>query len=156
MTATWGDYRPEESLRRPAQTLDIKDLPGATPVPFVLTTEGEDALDEYREQSNETFRREAADMAPARSILTEARDLVRGARQAAYDHPYCNHDRIARIWSVILGIEVTPEQAALCMLGVKIAREAYRPGRDNRVDMAGYADVLDLIVQRRAELESKE
>lgn len=86
------------------------------------------------------------------SVTAEAGALVGGARQASYGHPYDNHTRIAAGWSQILGVEVTAEQAALCMLWTKIAREIHRPQRDNRVDIAGYAEVLDMIVARRRDL----
>jgi hypothetical protein len=83
------------------------------------------------------------------SILVEAEGLVHGPRQGDYGHPFDNYSDVARIWSVILRVDVTPEQAALCMAGVKMAREAYRPKRDNRVDLAGYTEVVDMIHAER-------
>lgn len=77
-------------------------------------------------------------------ILEEARSTVE-ERGDNYDHPYHNHVRIAKIWSVILHTEVTPAQAALCMAGLKIAREAYKHSRDNMVDLAGYASCVQQI-----------
>jgi hypothetical protein len=32
------------------------------------------------------------------------------------------------------------------MIGVKMSRECNRPKRDNRVDLAGYAETLDMVV----------
>ena len=55
-------------------------------------------------------------------ILDEASRLTHGDRDKNYGTPLVNHQRIAAIWSVILGMEVTPSQVALCMAGVKIAR----------------------------------
>ena len=75
------------------------------------------------------------------SVLAEANVIVNGPRAALYGAPLVNHQRIAAIWSVILGTHVTPRQAALCMIGVKLAREAHAPKRDNLVDIAGYAEV---------------
>ena len=86
---------------------------------------------------------------PTETILQEADRLVSTDRQADYGHPLDNFQQIAALWSPILGIEVTPEQAALCMVGVKISRECHSPKRDNRVDGAGYFKVLDLIVDER-------
>ena len=83
------------------------------------------------------------------SILTEAHRLVHGDRGDDYGHPYHDFSRTAKIWSAILDKEVTPEQVALCMIGVKISRECNRPKRDNRVDMAGYAETLDMVVNYR-------
>ena len=36
-----------------------------------------------------------------------------------------------------------------CMIAVKISRECHRPKRDNRVDIAGYAEALDMVVNYR-------
>jgi hypothetical protein len=53
-----------------------------------------------------------------------------------------NHQRIADIWTVIMQKEVTPEQVALCMAGVKIARLVQSPEHeDSWLDLAGYAAV---------------
>ncbi len=84
------------------------------------------------------------------SILHEAHTLVHGVRGEDYGHPYHDFSRTAKIWSAILGVDVTPEQVALCMIGVKISRECNRPKRDNRVDIAGYAEALDMVVEFQA------
>ena len=79
------------------------------------------------------------------TINQEADRLIHGDRNLTYDHPLDNFERIARIWSVVLGIEVTPEQVGLCMVGVKLAREAYLPKRDNLVDGAGYFGTVQMV-----------
>ena len=56
---------------------------------------------------------------------------------------------IVRRSAEILNIPITAEQAALCMVAVKISRECHRPKRDNRVDGAGYFKVLDMIINER-------
>jgi len=51
-----------------------------------------------------------------------------------------NHIRIARLWSVLLDTEVTPEQVALCMIAVKQARLMETPDHDDSwQDILGYA-----------------
>jgi hypothetical protein len=80
------------------------------------------------------------------TILEEAAELVAGPRKALYGKPSENWGKTAKVWSVILGIEVTAEQAVLCMIGAKLVREAHKPKRDNRVDICGYTEVLDQII----------
>jgi hypothetical protein len=80
-----------------------------------------------------------------KSILEEALALTRGTRQKAYGSPTENWGLTASYWSLLLGVTVTPQQAVLMMVLAKIAREQYRPKRDNRRDGAGYFDVLDII-----------
>ncbi len=80
------------------------------------------------------------------SILEEAA-AVRRDRAARVDAPEGNFARIAAIWSVVFGHPVTTKQVALAMIGLKLARECYKPWRDNLVDLAGYADCADEIEQ---------
>ena len=82
------------------------------------------------------------------SILEEAQQVV-GQRQTAYGSREDNFGRIAALWSAILNVPVTAQQVALCMIAVKIARECWKPARDNRVDIAGYADCLDCLNETR-------
>lgn len=50
-----------------------------------------------------------------------------------------NHLRIALLWSVVLGQDVTPEQVALCMTCLKVARLIETPDHeDSWIDIAGY------------------
>ncbi len=88
------------------------------------------------------------------SILEEARRIVHGDRGENYGHPFEDFSRTAKIWSAILGINVEPEQVALCMVGVKISREVNRPKRDNIVDGAGYFETLDMVKNERSRRES--
>ena len=82
---------------------------------------------------------------PEKSILNKAHSLVHGDRGKAYDKPLRNFERTAQIWQGILGIEVAPQQVGLCMIGVKLAREAFTHTEDNLVDMAGYAETVSMI-----------
>lgn len=89
------------------------------------------------------------------SALGEAYLAVYGQRQDAYGHPLDDFSRTAKIWSAIFGHEVTAEQVALCLIGVKMSREVNRPGWDNVVDMAGYAETLALVRQERKKREGR-
>jgi hypothetical protein len=83
------------------------------------------------------------------SVLVEAEEIVNGPRQHDYGHPLDNFAHTAALWSPILGIVVTPEQVALCMVQLKVSRECHRPKRDNLVDMAGYVATLQKVLDER-------
>lgn len=84
------------------------------------------------------------------SILDEAKRIVHGDRGENYGHPFEDFSRTAKIWSAILDVYVSPEQVALCMIGLKISREVNRPKRDNIVDGAGYFETLDMVKTEKA------
>ena len=73
--------------------------------------------------------------------LREAARIIAGDRDIQYGGPEENFDRIARIWSVILGIYITQEDVGMLMIGLKIARYANKSGfqPDTWIDIAGYA-----------------
>lgn len=80
------------------------------------------------------------------SVLLEAEGLVHGPRQQSYGHPYADFSRTAALWSAILGVDVEPEQVALCMIAVKLSRECNAHKRDNLVDIAGYAETASMVM----------
>ena len=77
------------------------------------------------------------------TLAADAVQAVTGPRQRDYAHPKVNFQRIADLWAVVLETRVTPEQVALCMIQVKIAREMNRHVRDSLVDIIGYTLTLD-------------
>jgi hypothetical protein len=77
------------------------------------------------------------------TILEEAQKAVYGDRAADYGSVTENFNTIAKLWSVVLNTEVTAEQVGLCMVQLKIAREMFKPKRDNLVDGAGYFATLE-------------
>lgn len=81
-------------------------------------------------------------------IMDRARELVYGDRQKDYGHPADDYGRTAALWSALLGIEITPVQAALCMVLVKLSREMNVPKPDNLVDAHGYLLVAGRIKER--------
>lgn len=77
-----------------------------------------------------------------KKILEEAIHLIYNDRQADYGTPQENHDRIAKLWSVVLGIDVKSYQVALCMNQVKVARLVQSPTKlDGWVDGAAYMGI---------------
>ena len=84
-----------------------------------------------------------------RDIALYAAEMVSGERQDAYGHPLDNFTRASKIWAVILGCEVSAEQVALCMVGMKIAREVNQSKPDTAVDGIGYFLTLGMIQEER-------
>ena len=72
-------------------------------------------------------------------ILQSAEELVNCDRAKDYGDAYINHKRIADIWSVVLGREVTVKEVILCMVGMKMARLVHDSKSDSWIDVCGYA-----------------
>jgi hypothetical protein len=85
----------------------------------------------------------------------QALKIISGDRQESYGPPERNFERIAQIWSVIFGVQVTPRQVALAMIGLKIARDSHAEKDDNVVDTIGYAMLLGEIAFKSAPKEDK-
>lgn len=92
------------------------------------------------------------------SILTQAEELINGQRQQDYGNKLQNFAQIAMLWQGTLamkiapGQRITPEDVALCMMQVKIARLAKSPDHvDSIIDVAGYAGCYDKLQEERAE-----
>lgn len=73
-------------------------------------------------------------------ILNIAREAVTKDRAATHGALESSFAQIAAIWSVRLGVTITPAQVAILMIDLKTVRGWGNPGHlDNWVDMAGYA-----------------
>ena len=71
-------------------------------------------------------------------LLKKTADVVKD-RGESYGSILDNHTRISRLWSVLLKIEITPEQVALCMIALKQARLMETPDHtDSWQDIIGY------------------
>lgn len=93
--------------------------------------------------------------APRSSIL-EAAEAAVNDRHKKNDVPERNFARIAEVWSVILGVHVTPEQVGLMMVGLKLVREAYSHQPDNLVDLVGYTLCLEEMHNGRTQEACRE
>jgi hypothetical protein len=72
-------------------------------------------------------------------ILSEAEQVLE-ARGAEYGPAGPSLAALATRWSHTLGTPVSPAQAALCLIDLKLVRLAHNPGhRDSLVDVIGYA-----------------
>jgi hypothetical protein len=73
-------------------------------------------------------------------ILDSALQFVTVDRAATHGAAEDSFARIAAIWSLRLGVEITAAQVALMMVDFKTVRAWANPGHaDNYVDIAGYA-----------------
>ena len=89
-------------------------------------------------------------------MLHKAEDLINGQRQQDYGDKLQNFSQIAMLWQGVLGAKlkvtsaITPEDVALCMMQVKIARLAKSPDHaDSVLDVAGYAGCYDKLQAER-------
>lgn len=92
----------------------------------------------------------------AKPMLHQAQDLIQGQRQADYGDKLQNFSQIAMLWQGTLahklapGQTITPEDVALCMIQVKIARLAKSPDhKDSIMDTAGYAGCYSMLQDER-------
>ncbi|QNN25113.1 DUF4406 domain-containing protein [Planctomycetales bacterium ZRK34] len=92
-----------------------------------------------------------AEPPPTVPVLDEAAELTSGQRNADYGHPREDFGRTAQMWNGVLaeklreGQQIEAMDVPLCMIAVKLARQAHRHKRDNLVDIAGYARTAAMI-----------
>ena len=82
-----------------------------------------------------------------RSVLLEADMLVNGERQEQYGEPREHFEMVAKLWSGVMGWEMSAADVALCMVLLKIVREVHGHKRDNIVDAAGYLEIYERMVE---------
>lgn len=100
-------------------------------------------------------------MSEPRSILLEAQEITHGARRAAYGHPADDYQRTAAMVSAMLAHKlkepITPAEMTMVMCCVKLSRQVNRVGRDNMLDLAGYAwctqEILEETERRRTSVK---
>ena len=88
------------------------------------------------------------------SILREAMDIVGGARKAEYGDQRVNFQKYADIATLMLdsadlealaGGRISSAVVVKVLMSVKLGRHAFKPKRDNLVDLCGYADILHTV-----------
>ena len=85
---------------------------------------------------------------PAEVLVPEA-DIagLLAVRGSAYGSPLINHQRIADLWSAYLRHDIQPEQAAMMMALLKVARLIQSPEHADSIhDLAGYVEVYRQII----------
>ena len=81
------------------------------------------------------------------AILRHAATVV-AERSRAYGAPAGSMELLAKRWSITLGRTVTPAQAVMCLIDLKLTRLAHDPHhQDSILDIAGYAAVLHEVTR---------
>lgn len=72
-------------------------------------------------------------------------DPILEERRKQWGDPVETHERIAKVWSGVLGHPVTAQQVALCMAGLKTVRAAVNPSEpDSYDDGRGYWQIAQM------------
>ena len=83
------------------------------------------------------------------NIFEKAGEAIYKDRHDDYGDALLCHEKIAKVWSGLLmgklTKEITPQEVALMMVGLKAVRETFKHKEDNLVDGSGYFGVTDLI-----------
>lgn len=75
-----------------------------------------------------------------RDVLRMAEHIVTKDRNIQYGDPEDEFANISLMWTAIFGVTVRPDQVALAMACLKIARANHNPTYpDSWIDLAGYA-----------------
>ena len=83
-------------------------------------------------------------------ILKESASLVAGQRAKQHGDYTTLHSRIADLWSSYLKSNISPEQVALCMALVKVARdEVGNENPDDAVDAVSYVALWGALKSRK-------
>lgn len=118
------------------------DSRGATFEAFVAHTTGKQ-LFEFDGAFSPYLKDLPANKLPA---ALQAWSIVYGARNTEYGHPRDDFGRTAKLWSAILGQDVSPVQVSLCMILLKVSRLCHDYQPDSVVDIAGYAQATNRVV----------
>jgi hypothetical protein len=88
------------------------------------------------------------------TVAQEAHKLV-GDRRKEYGGALESMTRIANLWSEVYDTSVTPQQVGLSMILLKVSRaikQGQHIGRDTLVDIAGYAELLEMVESELVDL----
>ena len=81
------------------------------------------------------------------AMLRHAATVI-AERSRAYGAPAGSMELLAKRWSITLGRTVTPAQAVMCLIDLKLTRLAHDPHhQDSILDIAGYAAVLHEVTR---------
>ena len=86
-----------------------------------------------------------------KSILAEAESILNGQREVDYGDATESFEKIAQLASLITNKVLDAETCCAVMMAVKLTRESFKHKRDNLVDLAGYAEILNQIKNKSYE-----
>lgn len=93
---------------------------------------------------------------PTKNVCREAEELVLGERNSSYGNPADDYAKTAKVWSgllnPILKRDITPQEAMLMMVGLKLSREVHKHKHDNIIDAIGYLLCVDWSLNGKPEL----
>lgn len=73
-------------------------------------------------------------------ILRTANEYITKDRQSTHGEAENNFANISRLWSAYLNYTITPQDVAMLMVLLKVARYKGNPSHiDNAIDLCGYA-----------------
>lgn len=67
-------------------------------------------------------------------------------RRKVREAPRPHFRRVAKMWEAIIGSPISPEQVVMCMVALKLAREAGMHDQDNITDAEGYLSLLSEVM----------
>ena len=87
--------------------------------------------------------------------MSDNRDILK-ERGQQWGDPRATHKAIAKLWSVIVGVEITSFQVALMMSLLKIWRIFINPkDEDSYKDSKGYIDIASFIAEPSEEIAAR-
>jgi len=79
-----------------------------------------------------------------KNILKEANDITNDNTRG-YEPPHVSFKKIADLAKVLTGKDLTARDICFVFIAVKLQREAHSHHRDNLVDLAGYANLMQKL-----------
>ena len=89
-------------------------------------------------------------------VLKAATEIVKD-RGAVYGHPWVDFSKTAMLWEVVVGRPLKPEQVALMLALVKVARICNNHNfhhQDSVIDLIGYATCLQDCHEMRERIKN--